>query len=203
MIEVYLETGRRRTFAMTRSWPGWGRSATTADAALESLAAYHPRYLVIAEQAGHTPPPPQFDVVETVKGGGATDFGVPDRIPGIDRAATDAEDLLRQIHLFEAAHAVFEVVVAAAPEQLRKGPRGGGRDTSAIVDHVVESERSYLRSIGTKPGDGPVDAVRSVALERCRELVERPEDTRWPLPYFLRRATWHVVDHLWEIEDRR
>ncbi len=24
----------------------------------------------------------------------------------------------------------------------------------------------------------------------------------WPGSYFVRRATWHVTDHLWEIEDR-
>ena len=24
----------------------------------------------------------------------------------------------------------------------------------------------------------------------------------WPIRYYLRRAVWHTLDHLWEIEDR-
>jgi hypothetical protein len=26
--------------------------------------------------------------------------------------------------------------------------------------------------------------------------------TRWPPRYFARRAAWHILDHVWEIEDR-
>lgn len=202
MIEVYLETGGRRTFAMTRAWPGWGRSGKTVDDALDTLAEYHPRYLVIASEAGEEIPLPHFQVVETVEGSGATDFGVPDRIPGIDRKSSDVDDLRRQIRLFAAAHAVFASVAESAPEELRKGPRGGGRNTSAIVDHIVDAERSYVRSIGVKGGGEPIEAVRELTLERCRALAEHPEKTKWPLSYFLRRATGHVVDHLWEIEDK-
>jgi hypothetical protein len=25
---------------------------------------------------------------------------------------------------------------------------------------------------------------------------------RWSPRYFVRRATWHILDHVWEIEDR-
>jgi hypothetical protein len=24
----------------------------------------------------------------------------------------------------------------------------------------------------------------------------------WPVPYAIRRITWHVLDHLWEIQDK-
>jgi hypothetical protein len=27
--------------------------------------------------------------------------------------------------------------------------------------------------------------------------------TAWPARYVLRRMAWHVLDHAWEIEDRR
>ncbi|WP_220448189.1 hypothetical protein [Nonomuraea diastatica] len=32
---------------------------------------------------------------------------------------------------------------------------------------------------------------------------EPPQTTGWPPRYALRRIAWHVIDHLWEIEDRR
>jgi hypothetical protein len=35
-----------------------------------------------------------------------------------------------------ASQVVFDRVAAAAPESLRKGPRGGGRDRTKIVGHV-------------------------------------------------------------------
>jgi len=34
-----------------------------------------------------------------------------------------------------------------------------------------------------------------------RGSASAPE-TAWSARYFLRRATWHVLDHVWEIEDR-
>lgn len=27
--------------------------------------------------------------------------------------------------------------------------------------------------------------------------------SRWPVRYYVRRAAWHVLDHAWEIEDKR
>ena len=51
-----------------------------------------------------------------------------------------------------AAWDAFAETAAAAPESLRKGPRGGGRDTSKVVSHVEESDH------------GP-DALRRAQLE--------------------------------------
>ncbi len=45
---VYLEVGRRRTFAAALNWPGWCRSGKGEEAALEALAAYAPRYASVA-----------------------------------------------------------------------------------------------------------------------------------------------------------
>jgi hypothetical protein len=202
VVEIYLEVADRKTFAMARAWPGWGRSARTEQAALATLAEYHPRYLLIAERAGDILPGPDFEVTEIVAGGGATDFGVPNGVPVLDHERLTIEELNRQIRLFEASHEAFDTVTRIAPEELRKGPRGGGRDTSEIIDHVVESERFYARQIGLKGGKHPIGEIRGAVIERCLELAEHPQETRWPLPYFLRRATWHVVDHLWEIEDK-
>jgi hypothetical protein len=44
-------------------------------------------------------------------------------------------------------------------------------------------------------------------LERAAQGAMPPAGPRggqrWPARYFVRRAAWHVLDHAWEIEDRR
>ena len=47
----------------------------------------------------------------------------------------------RMAKLVAAAWTAFDAVVAGAPAKLRKGPRGGGRTATAIVEHVREAER--------------------------------------------------------------
>ena len=51
--------------------------------------------------------------------------------------------------LVAAAWQTLDRVAGAAPEELRKGPRGGGRDRSKIVAHVLDAEAAYAA------GDGP------------------------------------------------
>ena len=43
-IEVYLEIGQTRTFAVALDWPGWCRSGRDEAAALHALYEYGPRY---------------------------------------------------------------------------------------------------------------------------------------------------------------
>jgi hypothetical protein len=103
---------------------------------------------------------------------------------------------------------VFDAVASAAPEMLRKGPRGGGRDTSKIVAHVDEADSAYARQIGIKqkpPTDrAAVEAMRAAILD----VLARPSDgsaladRKWPQRYAARRIAWHALDHAWEIEDK-
>src|SRR3979490_1826579 len=76
---VFLEVGTKRVFASAADWPGWSRSGKTEEAALEKLAAYAPRYAKGAKLAKIELPKDvtKFDVVERIKGTGATEFGVP------------------------------------------------------------------------------------------------------------------------------
>jgi hypothetical protein len=100
--------------------------------------------------------------------------------------------------------------VAGAPATLRKGPRGGGRDRDAVVDHVVGAEAAYARKIGIarKPPAGAdreaVTALRQDVLEavRARRFGSPPRSKGWPGRYAVRRMAWHVLDHAWEIEDK-
>ncbi len=51
-IPVYLEAGKTRVFACSLDWPGWCRRAKTDEEALDVLAAYAPRYAMVAKRAG-------------------------------------------------------------------------------------------------------------------------------------------------------
>ena len=84
-IRVMVERGKKkRSVAVAFDWPGWDRSGTTEEAALEALETYRPRYAKVAERAGLRDAfsaAGGFEVVERVAGIGMTDFyglsGVP------------------------------------------------------------------------------------------------------------------------------
>jgi hypothetical protein len=210
---VGIEQGSKRVFAWALDWPGWCRSGKTEEQALEALADYVPRYKAVASQARIALPAgvaDQLSVVERVKGTGATDFGVPHEITAADRAKVDADEAKRQAKLVSAAWTVLDQVVAGAPAELRKGPRGGGRDRGKMVRHVLESEAAYARKLGIKmaaPETGDRDAIdalrkRVLAVLRAPSDGQPPIPKGWPARYAARRIAWHVLDHAWEIEDR-
>ena len=195
---IYLEEGARSVFAVALDWPGWCRRGPTGDDALRALDAYRGRYGTVAG-AGFAPG--TLEVIGTVPGTRTTDFGAPDaRGPWDDEPPTGAE-LQRQVGLLESAWTYFDQVVAASPLTLRKGPRGGGRDRDAIADHVREAERAYAAKVGGRvPPRTPLPEHRAIIAEA---LLVGPDGTRWPVGYALRRLAWHVLDHAWEIEDKR
>ena len=102
----------------------------------------------------------------------------------------------------------------ARGKELRKGPRGGGRTLEKIADHVLESEKGYLSSLGGKvaASEGSIpslDLTRQTILQTLRASAEGKLPThgprggkRWSARYFVRRDAWHILDHIWEIEDR-
>ncbi len=208
-VPVYLEVGSKRVFACARDWPGWCRAGKSETDALAALAAYAPRYAAVAAGAGVAFPTgvPTLEVVERVPGSAATDFGAPGAVLPSDAAPPRPDEGERLASLVEAAWRVFEGVAAGAPAELRKGPRGGGRDRDKIVEHVVDAEVAYARKLGVrgprpKPGDPTaVRAMREQILARLRAGGPPPE-SGWPARYAARRIAWHVLDHAWEIEDR-
>jgi len=215
VVRLYLEEGAKRTFAVALDWPGWGRSARTGEAAVTALLAYRDRYAPVARAAGEPFPTEggdgtaggRVDVVATVGGNATTDFGAPGVVPPLDLAGWDPAEADRQCRLLQAAWDRFDEVVAGAPASLRKGPRGGGRDRDAIVDHVLGVEPAYARKAGLRrpaPKDrAGLDALRADLTALLHDSAGRPAPTTgWPAPYVARRLAWHVLDHAWEIEDR-
>jgi len=214
-IAVTIEHTPKRTFASAVDWPGWSRSGKDEALALEALALYAPRYAPIAH-AEHR----QFaadvgiedlEVVERIEGSSGTEFGVPSKATEHDRASLDADEAQRRAGLVDAAWAFFDRTAAAAAEELRKGPRGGGRNTSKVVRHVLDADRAYANQIGIKqadvePGDhAAIAAMRGAMLDVLRGARdgEPIAGRRWPARYAAHRIAWHALDHAWEIEDRR
>ena len=200
-VPVYLEAGTKRVFAASLDWPGWCRSARTADAALDTLAEYADRYRPVAQRAGaRFPASPSFEVVEEVTGSASTDFGVPGSVPNADLTPLTATQARRLAGLVDASWEYLEHAAAIAPAVLRKGPRGGGRDRDAMVSHVRDAEDAYARKLGLAAGHR--DRAEMLALLGAARAPEPLAPKGWPPRYAARRIAWHALDHAWEMEDR-
>jgi hypothetical protein len=197
-MRVSLEVGTRWVFATALDWPGWCRRGKGEQAALDALLDYADRYAAVAG--------PEFaiadiQVVGQVPGTATTDFGAPD-VPGPwDDEPLGPDEAGRLTGLLEACWSYLDPVVAAAPEALRKGPRGGGRDRDAIAAHVRGAERTLsCAKAGIRVPPGAPWAEQRTVLARA--LRAGAPGGKWPARYVIRRTAWHVLDHAWEIEDR-
>ncbi len=207
---VVIESGRKKVFASALDWPGWSRSGKTEPDALRTLSEYEERYRQVAAIAGDEQLPDRFEVIERLKGSGVTDFGVPDRVAAADHELMTEAECERQVELLRATWSVFDAVAATVSAELRKGPRGGGRNRDKIIEHVVQADRGYGRMIGVRTP--PFDSFDSGAVQAHREAIfaalpllrdgEPGRPNGWPARYFIRRAAWHVLDHAWEMEDK-
>ena len=205
---IFLEIGTKRVFASAADWPGWCRSGKDVKAAIENLATYAPRYARVAKLARIALPNDvtNFTMIERITGNATTDFGAPGVWAESEKQhQMTARETDRMIALAEACWNYLDQVRAKAPEELRKGPRGGGRDRDEMFNHVLGAEMEYAKRIGMrlKQPDGS-DAAGVKAFRRAiLEGFGNPNrDERWPVPYAVRRTAWHALDHAWEMEDR-
>ena len=203
-LRIYLEQGQKKVFANAPDWPGWSRWAKDDEAAIDELLAYAERYAEVAVRAGvRFPASHDVVVLERVGGDTTTDFGAPS-VPAVaDAEPLPGKDLTRQVALLRASWDLLDDVAAAAPEELRKGPRGGGRDRDAVVAHVQEAERAYARKLGIRhqPYKSPED-VTAMREALAEALLAGAAEGPWSPAYAMRRIAWHVLDHAWEIEDK-
>jgi hypothetical protein len=201
VTRVYLEQGKTWTFACAVDWPGWCRRGRSDEAALEALQHYAGRYAaVVGSAAGEDVAPGELHVIGTVPGTATTDFGAPDARGPWDVEPLDEVEGARQAALLTACWQAFDAVVGRAPEQLQKGPRGGGRDRDQIAAHVQEAERAYARKVGRRlPPRTPWQEQRQAL---AYALTHDGPARAWPTRYATRRIAWHVLDHAWEIEDK-
>jgi len=220
-MNVYLEIGEKRTFAAAIDWPGWCRSGKDAQSALDALATYGSRYAVVLSATHLDFQAPEssseINVVERFAGNASTDFGAPGKIPVVDTGSVDDLQVKRLQELLKACWQTLDSVADfAAGKDLRKGPRGGGRDLESIIHHVIDADAAYIRKVGWNFKLGS-DYDWKVEFPRTRQAIIKALEsaahgeisptgprggTRWPARYFVRRVAWHVLDHAWEIEDR-
>lgn len=217
-IVVYVEVGAKRTFAGAVEWPGWCRGGRSEDAAIEALIGYGARYAKVLSgtRLGFEAPEKRSSlrVTERLTGDATTDFGAPSISPRSDARPIDDAELRRLRAILKASWSTFDRAVHEAEgKHLAKGPRGGGRELGKIVAHVVDADGSYVRMLGRRVEPGPkaseTDRTRTAILDALTTTaVEGPPrpgprgGKRWLPRYFVRRVAWHVLDHLWEIEDR-
>ena len=212
-IAVSIEAAPKKSFATAVDWPGWSRSAKAEALAIETLASYAERYAHVARLAGEKLDDPdrlELDVVERTEGGGSTEFGVPGNVTKHDRRPLSAKEADRLARLVDAAWQTFDKVAKQAPPDLRKGPRGGGRNTSKIVEHVLGADHAYAREMGLRippPDSGDratVDRLRAAMLDVVRQKSDGSPlaGRKWTTRYAAHRIAWHALDHAWEIEDR-
>jgi hypothetical protein len=215
-IRVMIERGRKKPVAVAVAfdWPGWERSGRSEEDALRALAAYRPRYAKVAARAGVGG---EFDginepvIVERLEGIGMTDFyGLSMRIAGPEEEQMSEAVCERKIALLQASWAHFDEVTARVSAELRKGPRGGGRDRDRIVQHVNNVEvGDFARKVGVlappeswQEPDG-LRAHREAFCTAIREHNARGAQARnWTVQFVIRHSAYHVLDHAWEMEDR-
>jgi len=209
-LRVFIEAGTKRVFASALDWPGWARGAKNEELAVAALADYLPRYLPIVAIAGYPAPDGVISITERHQGlAKNADFGALGEIAPSETQPLPVLAAARLTALLSAAWDAFDGTAAAAPAQLRKGPRGGGRDTAQIINHVLGAEEIFARKMGLPRDKASEIAADAGAVLRKRivaalrdpvNLVTPP--TGWPPRTAVRRMAWHVLDHLWEIEDK-
>jgi hypothetical protein len=190
-IRVVLERGpkAKKFVAYAVDWPGWSRGAKTADGALETLAVYRERYQPVAERAGLSFSP-----------------------SSLEQEPMDAAELERKLTLLQACWACFDDVAARVSPDMRKGPRGGGRDRDTIIRHTIRVEsEDFAKKVGLMVsehgalGPGALAPYRSAYLEAMR-AYQRGEAKRamrsWTLAFLVRHSAFHNMDHAWEMEDK-
>ena len=222
-VRTVVERGPKgkRSVAFGVDWPGWSRGAKSVDLALETLESYRDRYRPIAALAGmkrEFDAAGPLDVVEDKVGTGSTDFwGIsfspcsfePDVF---DDQPMDPAEFDRKITLLRACWAFFDEIAARVSPEMRKGPRGGGRERDEIIRHAVRVEsEDFAKKVGLQVPEGGaqtpeglrqyredyVDAMRAYNVGEVKRRMRS-----WTLPYLIRHSAYHTLDHAWEMEDK-
>lgn len=215
-LRVTLEVGpkAKKVAAVAPDWPGLERGAKTPEAALEILDSYRSRYAEVASLAGSGSKFAalgDLEVVEEYQGTGSTDFwGISFAFSSLDGVPISGAELARQLALMQACWRYFDDVRHRVSAEMKKGPRGGGRDRDRIVTHVLGVEQDWAKKIGVRSsGDEVVtegEALRNYREEYCGAIqafaAEGKMARTWPLRYLIRHTAYHTMDHAWEMEDK-
>lgn len=215
-VRMMVELGpkEKKCVAYAPDWPGWSRGAKTEPGAIETLETYRERYRPVAERAGlgeEFAAAGPLVVVDRYTGTGSTDFwGISFAASPGEKEPMSEEVLERKLALLQACWAYFDDVAARVSPDMRKGPRGGGRDRDTIINHTLGTERTQMAvKVGVHTPEGvqltPEGrlAHRENYLAAFREYNAEGRKARtWELAFLLRHTAYHLMDHAWEMEDK-
>ncbi len=217
-VPTVIERGPKgkRSVAFSIEWPGWSRGARTAELALETLESYRERYRPIASLAGMSR---EFDaagsleIVEDKVGTGSTDFwGISFSPSAAEQGPMGEAELERGITLLRACWAFFDGVAARVSPEMRRGPRGGGRDRDQIIRHTIRTEsEDFAKQVGLRIPERAALTPEGLLQHRetyvvamraynAGEVARRMRS--WTLPFLIRHSAFHTLDHAWEMEDK-
>ena len=214
-VRVTIELGPKgkRFVAVAPDWPGLERGAKTEEAAIERLVSYLPRYEGVARRAGmgaEFSALSRAEVVQRYPGTGSTDFwGISFAFSEMERQAMSIEVLERDLRLMRASWTLFDAVRSRVSANLRKGPRGGGRDRDQIVRHTLTNELAWASGVGARfteaelSTDEGLQAYRDAYCDGIRQSHAQGKISgTWPLRYLIRHTAYHTLDHAWEMVDK-
>ena len=205
----------KRSVAFALDWPGWSRGAKQVALAVETLESYRERYrpvAALAEMAGEFDSAGPLEIVEDGVGTPSTDFWAISFSPSSTELDPMSQpDLERAVTLLRACWTFFDGVAARVSPEMRKGPRGGGRDRDRIIRHTIRNEsEDFAKQVGLRiPEEGALtpDGLREyreayVAAMRAYNAGELKRMRSWTLPFLIRHSAFHTLDHGWEMEDK-
>ena len=217
-VRTVIERGPKgkKSVAFSIDWPGWSRGATSAELALETLESYRERYGPVAGLAGMADEfgkAGPLEIVEDGIGTGSTDFwGISFSPSATEQDPVGEPELERGITLLRACWEFFDGVAAAVSPEMRKGPRGGGRDRDEIISHVVRTEsENFAKKVGVRMPEGAALTPKGLRKHRDAYIAAiRAYNTgaterrmrSWTLPFLIRHSAYHTLDHAWEMEDK-
>jgi hypothetical protein len=217
-VRTVLESGpkAKRFVAFALDWPGWSRGAKDADLALETLESYRERYRPIAQiagMAGEFEAAGPLEITEERVGTGSTDFwGISFSPSSTEHGPMTDAEFDRAITLLRSCWEFFDGVAARVSPEMRKGPRGGGRDRDRIIRHTIRNEsEEFAKQVGIRiPEEAALspaglrqhrkDYVIAMRAYNAGEVTRKMRS--WTLPFLIRHSAFHTLDHAWEMEDK-
>ena len=121
------------------------------------------------------------------------------------------DEMERKIIVLQSCWSYFDEVAARVSAEMRKGPRGGGRDRDRIIRHTIRTEsEDFAKRVGLRiPEEAALTpkglrSHRAAYLEAMRayNAGEVKPMKNWTLAFLIRHSAYHVMDHTWEMEDK-
>jgi hypothetical protein len=154
-----------------------------------------------------------LEVVEDRVGTGSVDFwGISYSPSSVEQDPMSELELERGIALLRACWTFFDGVAARVSPEMRKGPRGGGRDRDRIIRHTIRTEsEDFAKQVGLRIPEEAALTPEGLREHRANYLASmraynagqtERRMRSWTLPFLIRHSAYHTLDHAWEMEDK-